>query len=349
MKTDKRTHFRAAVLESTGKSLVIKNLIFPELNFGQVLVEMMYSSICASQLFEISGGRGPDKFLPHLLGHEGVGTVIEIGPGVTRFKIGDKVVLTWVQQEGIECDSIVHKSVDGDFINAGKVTTFSEFTVVSENRLFKAPIGLKDTLLPLMGCAALTGAGMVMEHHSDEERALVVGGGGVGLFTILALMHKGLKSIHVVEPNDVKRMLISALNEVFITYESLDDSRLKNEVKINGCFGEVFVCTSSIFALQESLSMVAAPGLLVFCTHPNQGESLIINPLDLIKGKVILGSWGGGCKNTLIRQQVVDFCIDRADLIEGFISEPIRFDDINNAVELAKSNRHNRVLIRLKK
>ncbi len=349
MSKETKRFFRAAVLESIGSPLAIKKLIFPQLKYGQVLVEISYSSICASQLFEISGDRGIDRYLPHLLGHEGVGTVVEIGPGVTNFRVGDIVVLTWIQQDGIECESITHESINGEVINAGKVTTFAEFTVVSENRLFKAPLNIDEKLLPLLGCAALTGAGMVMEHHSGEKRVLVVGGGGVGIFTVLALMHQGVGAIHVVEPSKEKRKMISSLSEIVVTYDSLEEDRLRKEVEDEGEFREVFVCTSSSSALQESLSLLAAPGLLVFCTHPKKGELLRLDPFDLIRGKVILGSWGGGCKNGLIRQQVIDFYIKAVDRLEGLISKPLGIDEINEAVKLAKRNSHMRVMIRMQK
>ena len=71
------------------------------LNFGQVLVKMIYSGICASQLGEIDGIKGKDKFLPHLLGHEGIGKVIDKGPGVKKVKKGDVVLLHWMPSNGI--------------------------------------------------------------------------------------------------------------------------------------------------------------------------------------------------------------------------------------------------------
>jgi S-(hydroxymethyl)glutathione dehydrogenase/alcohol dehydrogenase len=190
---------------------------------------------------------------------------------------------------------------------------------------------------------------MVMEHHSGEKRVLVVGGGGVGIFTVLALMHQGVGAIHVVEPSKEKRKMISSLSEIVVTYDSLEEDRLRKEVEDEGEFREVFVCTSSSSALQESLSLLAAPGLLVFCTHPKKGELLRLDPFDLIRGKVILGSWGGGCKNGLIRQQVIDFYIKAVDRLEGLISKPLGIDEINEAVKLAKRNSHMRVMIRMQK
>ena len=84
---------KAAILVKQNKPLVVTQLDIPkELKYGQVLVKVLYSTICGAQINEFLGTKGPDKFLPHLLGHEGSGIVDECGPGVTNVKKGDKVV-----------------------------------------------------------------------------------------------------------------------------------------------------------------------------------------------------------------------------------------------------------------
>ena len=85
--------FKAAILVESGQPLVIDEIESNKLQFGQVKVEMICSGICGAQINEIDAIKGPDKFLPHLMGHEGVGTVIEIGDGVSKVKKGDRVVL----------------------------------------------------------------------------------------------------------------------------------------------------------------------------------------------------------------------------------------------------------------
>ena len=82
---------KAAVLLKTNSPLEIMDLNFPKLLRGQVLVKLEYSAICHSQLMEVTGQRGDDKYLPHLLGHEGSGEVIEIGKDVKKVSVGDKV------------------------------------------------------------------------------------------------------------------------------------------------------------------------------------------------------------------------------------------------------------------
>src|ERR1700758_1084040 len=94
---------KAAILARSGAPLVVDEIEFPdELGVGQALVKILHTSICGAQLNEIAAVKGPDKFLPHLLGHEASGQVIETGPGVSTVKPGDTVVLHWRPSQGIQ-------------------------------------------------------------------------------------------------------------------------------------------------------------------------------------------------------------------------------------------------------
>ena len=94
---------RAAVLVELNKPLEMADLRMPDqLSFGQVKVKLIYSGICGAQINEIEGAKGPDKFLPHLLGHEGYASVLAVGDGVRTVKAGDKVVMHWRPSNGIQ-------------------------------------------------------------------------------------------------------------------------------------------------------------------------------------------------------------------------------------------------------
>ena len=127
--------FRAAVLVSPNNPLEIMDLRFPELKDGQVLVRNIASGVCRSQLMEAKGKRGEDRWLPHLLGHEGVGMVERIGPHVTKVKIGEKVIIGWIVGQGYNSMAPQFSTRNGISINSGAATTFSEYSVVSENRV----------------------------------------------------------------------------------------------------------------------------------------------------------------------------------------------------------------------
>ena len=157
-------------------------LEMPSLDVGQVLVKVEYSGICGKQLDEISGKQGPDPYLPHLLGHEGGGIVAEIGPGVRKVSAGDHVVVHWTKGAGIDSAPPRFKW-DGAVISAGWATTFSDYTIVSENRLTTVPKDLRLDVAALLGCAVTTGLGIVFNNAQlmPGQSIAVFGVGGVGL------------------------------------------------------------------------------------------------------------------------------------------------------------------------
>ncbi len=98
---------KAAVLTQINKPLdVLSGIEWPTPNRGQILVKMAYSGVCHSQLMEVRGGRGHDAYLPHFLGHEGSGKVVEVGDGVSKVKPGDFVVLGWIKGNGLDGGSV---------------------------------------------------------------------------------------------------------------------------------------------------------------------------------------------------------------------------------------------------
>ena len=131
--------FRAAVLVESRRPLVIDEIESASLRFGQVLVKLFCSSICGAQINEIEAVKGPDRFLPHLLGHEGTGEVLECGEGVTTVAPGNRVVLHWRRGSGLQAPTPEYKSDRFGKVNAGWLTTFNEYAIVSENRVTVIP------------------------------------------------------------------------------------------------------------------------------------------------------------------------------------------------------------------
>ena len=114
----------AAILYKLNKPLKIEEISIPELKEGQVLVKIVASGLCHSQLNEVRGTKGPDTFLPHTLGHEGGGIVEIVGPGVKKVKPGDHVVLTWIKGSGLDVPSAIYHRSDGSIVNSGAISTF---------------------------------------------------------------------------------------------------------------------------------------------------------------------------------------------------------------------------------
>jgi S-(hydroxymethyl)glutathione dehydrogenase/alcohol dehydrogenase len=151
------------------------------------------------------GLRGEDSWLPHLLGHEGSGIVLAKGPGVTKIEVGDEVILTWIKGKGMEGPGAKYDH-EGIVIHSGMVTTFSNYSVVSENRLIKKPNNLAFDTAILFGCALPTGAGMVLNelNVSAESSVIVIGLGGIGLSAIAMLLSLGVNNLMAVDISDEK-------------------------------------------------------------------------------------------------------------------------------------------------
>src|SRR3989344_9087925 len=164
----KISRMKAAVLENINGPLTIGEVALTDLLFGQVLVKVLVSGICGAQLQEIAGNKGNAKFVPHLLGHEGCGKVEEIGPDVTRLKKGDKVVLHWRKGDGIESPfpTYLYK---GRKMPSGKVTTFSEYSIVSENRASVVSEDIPNDFCALLGCSLSTALSTVEKEARVQK------------------------------------------------------------------------------------------------------------------------------------------------------------------------------------
>jgi len=286
---------RAAVLETLGKALVIKEIKLPELLFGQVLVKVLFSGVCRSQVMEVRGGRGSDPWLPHLLGHEGSGIVAAVGNGVTKVKIGDEVILGWVKGDGLDAPGAKY-ICDGQVINAGRVTTFSNYSVVSESRVVKKPTGLPFDTAILFGCALPTGAGMVLNElkPSSDSSIVVVGLGGIGLSALIALKAIGVKMIIAIDISGEKLELAKRLGA---THAFNSISAGFRQAVLDLTQGGADFCVESggqVSTIELGFSLIRkGGGKLLFASHPFEGEMIQLAPHELISGKQIAGSWGG--------------------------------------------------------
>ena len=197
---------KAVILETINAPLVVGEVELGDLTLGQILVKNVVSGICGSQLQEIAGAKGNAKFVPHLLGHEGCGIVESVGEGVTKVKKGDKVILHWRKGDGIESGfpTYIYK---GKKMQSGKVTTFSEYSIVSENRVTKVPDDVPIDLCALLGCGLSTALATI-EHEAKVkpgESVMVVGLGGLGACLIKSAVLAQANPIIAVDIHDHKK------------------------------------------------------------------------------------------------------------------------------------------------
>jgi S-(hydroxymethyl)glutathione dehydrogenase/alcohol dehydrogenase len=338
---------KAAVLEELGQPLRIRSIQIPELQRGQVLVKVLYSGVCRSQLMEASGSRGPDAWLPHLLGHEGSGIVLEVGSDVSKVKAGEEVILGWIKGEGIEAPGAKYLC-DGQIINSGRVTTFSNYTIVSENRLVKKPAGLAFDIATLFGCALPTGAGMVLNELNPppSSAVAVLGLGGIGLSALMALKALGVKKIIAIDVSDEKLSLARTLAATHVINSQNEDceSALRNIVGQGVDFCVESAGTVSTIELGFKLIRQGG-GQLLFASHPPEGDKIKIAPHELISGKKIAGSWGGGTKPDVDIPKMYQIFSNSNIPLGSLLTKRYKLEDINEALKDLRLGRVFRPLI----
>lgn len=338
---------RAAVLEEIGKPLSIKNIELPALIQGQVLVKVYFSGVCRSQLMEVRGCRGVDSWLPHLLGHEGSGTVISTGAGVTKVAKGDDVILGWVKGNGIDAPGAKYK-LGKKVINSGRVTTFANYTVVSESRLVKKPKDLPFDEAVLYGCALPTGAGMVLNElkPAPHNSVVVLGLGGIGISALLALKVLGVAPIIAVDISSDKLNFAKQLGADYVFNPNREDV---SDAVIRLTNGGADYCVESggtAFTIELGFSLVRKEGgKLLFASHPSHGHKITIDPHELISGKRISGSWGGDSKPDRDTPMLHSLLIKRNLSLASFITKRYKLDEINNALDDLELGRVFRPLI----
>jgi len=326
---------QAAILVEQNKPLVIDEVELPsELDFGQVLVQVHYSGICGSQLGEISGVKGLDAYLPHLLGHEGSGTVVETGPNVTHVKVDDHVVLHWRPGEGIE--SFTPKYLwKGKTLNAGFVTTFNEYAVVSENRLTKIPRDFNMEIGALFGCAVTTGLGVINNNAKVKigESIVLFGAGGIGLNIIQGAVMVSAYPIVAIDLFDHKLDLAKKLGATHIINSKKMDVR--NAIyEIIGEFGADVVIdnTGNTDIIHDAYELTNAEGRTILVGVPRKGEETKLYTLPLHFEKILTGSHGGESKPDKDIPKYINLYKNGILKLDKFITQRYKLEQINDAI-----------------
>ncbi len=338
----------AAILTEIGKPLELLELEIPFLNAGQVLVSIKHSSICQSQVNEIQGRKGEDKFLPHTLGHEGSGIVLETGPNVSKVKAGDSVVLSWIKSSGLDVPSCRYSS-GGRTVNSGAISTFMECAVISENRLIPLE-GFDLNLMPLMGCALPTGYGLVRNNLKPKAGSSIAiwGMGGVGLSAILAAASLGCSTIIAVDLVEEKLELARSLGATHLV-NGLSEP-VRRILEITGGKGVDYGvdASGSVKAIEAGFTATRnGGGKFVIAGNPPQGHKLTLNPFDFISGKRLAGTWGG---ESHLDEDIPHFVEKyRAGVLpfEKLITHAFPFSSINSALDMMMSGKAGRVMLNM--
>ena len=342
---------KAAVLVEINQPLIVAELQMPEvLSYGQVHVDLRYSGICGAQINEIEGAKGPDKFLPHLLGHEGSGIVQRIGPGVKTVKPGDHVVLHWRPSSGLHAEPAKYLW-DGRTVNAGWVTTFNDEAIISENRLTVIPRDFDLRLAPLFGCAVTTAVGVINNDAQLKigQSIIIFGTGGVGLnIAQAARMVSGYPIIGV----DILDSKIEKAQHWGIDYgfNSATTPDLKEKLlRLVGPGGADVVVdtTGRPRVIELAYELTHADGRTILVGVPRKGENVNIYTLPLHFNKVLTGSHGGGALPDLEIPRLIRLVNQGRMKLDGLFTHEFSLPDINDAIAALRSGQAGRILINM--
>ena len=337
----------AAVLLRKKSPLHLKKInFFGPLKKGQVLVKILYSSICGKQIDEIDGVGEVDKYLPHCLGHEGSGVVLDIGFGVKKVKKGQNVILHWIKGTGInsEVPNYCEKKTSKK-INAGWVTTFNDFAVVSENRLTSISSKINFKEAALFGCAVPTGIGTILNYQSfnsrdTKENIAIVGCGGVGLLMIQALKIINKKNVIAI---DVKKSALKlakkcGAKETLLMKNKKDFLKQIFKITNNKGVDHVFVNTGNKNAIHQALKILSKKGSFVQVGVPPLKMSIKINLFEVLQGKKIGGCQGGNTIPDKHMKQYLKFYHEKKIKLNMIISKIFPFKKINEAIKYHRKN-----------
>ncbi|MGH1469810.1 MAG: S-(hydroxymethyl)glutathione dehydrogenase/class III alcohol dehydrogenase [Cellvibrionaceae bacterium] len=355
---------RAAVAFAAGKPLEIVEVNLDGPKAGEVLIELKATGVCHTDAFTLSGD-DPEGAFPAILGHEGAGVVVEVGPGVKSLAVGDTVIPLYTP-ECRECEYCLHpktnlcqsiRSTQGQglmpdgtsrFSFEGKpllhymgCSTFSNYTVLPEIAVAKIRSDAPLDKVCYIGCGVTTGVGAVVFDAKVEpgSRVVVFGLGGIGLNVIQGAKLVGAKQIIGVDINPSK----VALAKKFGMTDFVNPKEVDNIVEAlvdltNGGADYTFECIGNVNTMRDALE----------CSHKGWGESFIIGvagagqeistrPFQLVTGRSWKGSAFGGARGRTDVPKIVDWFMDGHIKIDELITHTMPLDDINSAFDLMHS------------
>lgn len=342
----------AALLTEINQPLVLSEAIPCDLNTGQVLVKVLVSGICGAQLQEIRGEKG--THFPRFMGHEGCGIVEEIPFGCTKFKCGQKVVMHWRKGSGAESvppEYYVPRPINGKgTVTSGQVTTFSEYSICSENRLTAVPHDTPNELCSLLGCALSTALG-VMENEAQlkaGESVLIVGCGGVGLNLIRVAKMFGASRVVGLDRCDVWEQKVAHVREAGAERLSTPNS-LATDLHPTS-FDVIVDTTGDPEAIANTIPLLGSAGRFVMIGQPKPGAEIILHAARHMfdgEGKSIRATQGGQFNPEKHIPRYVAMHKSGHLSIDGIVTHRYKLSQVNEALDAVRSGQAGRALLEM--
>lgn len=328
----------AAILVEQKKPLELDEVEIPPLTYGQVLVDLKATRICGSQIGEIDGVKGPDRWLPHLLGHEAAGIVEEVGPEVKHVKPGDRVVAHWRPGNGIQAGGPKY-NWRGKTCNAGNITTFNQHSVISENRLTPVPDGTNYETCCLMADTLTTGFGVISNDAQVRigESVVIIGCGGIGLGVVLGAKLAGANPIIAVDLHDHKLEVARKYGATHtINSRDTDFAEAVQEI-LKGPADVVIDGTGAPAVLEKAFPIAGPKGRCVIFGVMRHDQKMSLNTLPLHFGKILTGSEGGGSRPASDIPKYLRMIDDGIFDPSGFVSHRIELNEVNDGIAKMRS------------
>lgn len=353
---------KAAVAFAAGKPLSIETVQLDGPREGEVMVEIKATGICHTDQFTLSGA-DPEGEFPAILGHEGAGVVVEVGPGVKSLKPGDHVIplytpecreceyctsqktnlcqkIRTTQGRGVMPDGTSRFSLDGKpILHYMGCSTFANYTVMPEIALAKVREDAPFDKICYIGCGVTTGIGAVLFTAKVEAGAncVVFGLGGIGLNVIQGLKMVGANKIIGVDLNSGRESMARRFGMTdFVNPSEIEGDLVAHLVELTGGGADYsFECIGNVNVMRQALE----------CCHKGWGVSTIIGvapagaeistrPFQLVTGRRWIGSAFGGARGRTDVPKIVDWYMDGRINIDDLITHTLPLEKINEGFEL---------------
>jgi len=352
---------RAAVAHAAGQPLTIETVDLDGPRAGEVLVEIRATGVCHTDAFTLSG-EDPEGAFPAILGHEGAGVVVDVGPGVKNVRKGDHVIPLYTpecreceyclnpktnlcqairstQGRGVMPDGSSRFSLDGrPLLHYMGCSTFSNYTVLPEIAVAKIRADAPFDKVCYIGCGVTTGIGAVVFTAKVEPGSTVAvfGLGGIGLNVVQGARMVGADRIIGIDTNPAKARLAERFGMTdFINAAESPDVVAEVIAMTNGGVDYSFECIGNVKVMRQALE----------CCHKGWGTSVIIGvagagqeiatrPFQLVTGRNWRGSAFGGARGRTDVPKIVEWYMDGKINIDDLITHTMPLEEINTAFDL---------------
>jgi len=353
---------RAAVAHKAGAPLEVQTVQLAGPRAGEVLVEIKATGICHTDEFTRSGA-DPEGLFPAILGHEGAGVVVDIGPGVTSVRKGDHVIPLYTpecrqcksclsrktnlctairatQGKGVMPDGTSRFSIDGRPVHHYMgCSTFANFTVLPEIAVAKIRDDAPFDKVCYIGCGVTTGIGAVINTAKVEPGANVVvfGLGGIGLNVVQGARMVGASMIVGIDVNPAREALARKFGMThFVDPRAVKGDLVPYLVDLTGGGADYsFECIGNVDVMRQALECCHRGwGVSVVIGVAGGGQEIRTRPFQLITGRTWKGTAFGGARGRSDVPRIVDWYTDCKIDIDSLITHRLALEDINKGFDL---------------